>query len=258
METVIQKMKEIQSDHVGIAIYSTKSNRIVASYNSEINIPLASAAKVVIGFVVAQMVKENKRNWHDILHHVKFNPNEDSAQLYPHLQGRRNLTLSKAVEVMIACHDSYVAQSVVMYCGGWDAVKMYAQTYFSKIHIQEDARDEKNVGELNEVLSLLVHIFQGYKSEAELWEPIISGMVRQQGEYEGIHSYHLAHMTGGLSSAAINIGIIGIFNEFPFLYVIGGKDLPNRRENKEVDEAFAVALKYIYKEYSESMLGVSN
>ncbi|HHL3303570.1 TPA: hypothetical protein ACQ444_004342 [Bacillus cereus] len=51
---------------------------------------------------------------------------------------------------------------------------------------------------------------------------------------------------------------LGIFNEFPFLYVIGGKDLPNRRENKEVDEAFAVALKYIYKEYSQSMLGVSN
>lgn len=33
-----------------------------------------------------------------------------------------------------------------------------------------------------------------------------------------------------------------------------GKDLPNRRENKEVDEAFAAVLKYIYKEYSESML----
>ena len=97
----------------------------------------------------------------DILHHVKLNPHEDSAQLYPHLQGRRTLTLSKAVEVMIACHDSYVAQSVVMYCGGWDVVKTYAQTYFSKIHIQEDARDEKNVGELNEVLSLLVHIFRG-------------------------------------------------------------------------------------------------
>ncbi|EMI9089578.1 MULTISPECIES: serine hydrolase [Bacillus] len=258
METVIQKMKEIQSDQVGISIYSTKSNRIVASYNSELNIPLASAAKVVIGFVVAQMVKENKCNWNDILHHVKFNPHEDSAQLYPHLQGRSTLTLSKAVEVMIACHDSYVAQSVVMYCGGWDIVQMYAQTHFSKIHIQENARDEKNVGELNEVLSLLVQIFQGYKSEAELWEPIISGMVRQQGDYEGIHSYHLAHMTGGLPTATINIGIIGMFNEFPFLYVIGGKDLPNRRGNKEVDEAFAVALKYIYKEYSQSMLGVSN
>ncbi|MBJ8202222.1 hypothetical protein JDS91_12765 [Bacillus cereus] len=54
------------------------------------------------------------------------------------------------------------------------------------------------------------------------------------------------------------IGIIGMFNEFPLLYVIGEKDLPNRRENKEVDEAFVVVLKYIYKEYSESMLGVSD
>ncbi|PGQ44830.1 serine hydrolase, partial [Bacillus thuringiensis] len=85
--------------------------------------------------------------------------------LYPHLQGRTSLTLSQAVEVMIACHDSYVAQSVVTHCGGWDAVKMYAQTYFSKIHIQENARDEKNVGELNEVLALFIQIFQGYKSE---------------------------------------------------------------------------------------------
>lgn len=48
-----------------------------------------------------------------------------------------------------------------------------------------------------------------------------------------------------------------MFNEFPLLYVMG-KDLPNRRENKEVDEAFAAVLKYIYKEYSESMLGVSD
>ncbi len=45
---------------------------------------------------------------------------------------------------------------------------------------------------------------QGYKSEPELWEPIISGMVRQQGEYEEIPYYHLAHMTGGLLTATIN------------------------------------------------------
>ncbi|OPA22174.1 hypothetical protein BHL47_27650 [Bacillus cereus] len=258
METVINKIKEVQSNYVGMAIYSTKDNRIVASYNNELNIPLASAAKLVIGFVVTQMVKENKHNWNDILHHIKFNPHEDSAQLYPHLQGRTSLTLSQAVEVMIACHDSCVAQSVVMHCGGWDAVKMYAQTYFSKIYIQENARDEKNVGELSEVLALFIQTFQGYKSEPELWEPIISGMVRQQGEYEEIPYYHLAHMTGGLLTPTINIGIIGMFNEFPLLYVMGGKDLPNRRENKEVDEAFAAVLKYIYKEYSESMLGVSD
>ncbi len=149
METVIQKMKEIQAGHVGVASYSTKNECIIISYNSELYIPLASAAKVVIGFVAAQMVKENKRNWNDILHHIKFHPHEDSAQLYPHLQGRSTLTLSKAVEVMIACHDSYIAQSDVQACGGWDAVKINAQTYFSKIYIQENARDEKNVGELN-------------------------------------------------------------------------------------------------------------
>ena len=223
METVINKIKEVQSNYVGMAIYSTKNNRIVASYNSELNIPLASAAKLVIGFVVTQMVKENKHNWNDILHYIKFNPHEDSAQLYPHLQGRTSLTLSQAVEVIIACHDSYVAQSVVMHCGGWDAVKMYAQTYFSKIHIQENARDEKNVGELSEVLALFIQTFQGYKSEPELWEPIISGMVRQQGEYEEIPYYHITHMTGGLLTATINIGIIGMFNEFPLLYVIGEK-----------------------------------
>ncbi|MEC2433792.1 hypothetical protein P9X00_31940, partial [Bacillus cereus] len=77
METVINKIKEVQSNYVGMAIYSTKNNRIVASYNSELNIPLASAAKLVIGFVVTQMVKENKHNWNDILHYIKFNPHED-------------------------------------------------------------------------------------------------------------------------------------------------------------------------------------
>ena len=45
-----------------MAIYSTKDNRIVASYNNELNIPLASTEKLVIGFVVTQMVKENKHN----------------------------------------------------------------------------------------------------------------------------------------------------------------------------------------------------
>ena len=52
--------------------------------------------------------------------------------------------------------------------------------------------------------------------------------------------------------------IVRNIQRIPVSLCYWGKDLPNRRENKEVDEAFAVALKYIYKEYSESMLGVSN
>ncbi len=46
METVINKIKEVQSNYVGMEIYSTKNNRIVASYNSELNIPLASSSKI--------------------------------------------------------------------------------------------------------------------------------------------------------------------------------------------------------------------
>ncbi len=98
---------------------------------------------------------------------------------------------------------------------------------FQKFIYKENARDEKNVGELNQVLSLLVHIFQGYKVEPAVWEPIINGMVRQQGDYESIPYFHLAHMTGGLPTATINIGIMGMFNEFPFLYVIGEKIYPS-------------------------------
>ncbi|KWU56579.1 hypothetical protein AWW70_22525 [Bacillus mycoides] len=255
MQSVIGKMKEIHYGQVGVIVYSTKYEDIIASYNNELYVPLASAAKLAIGFAVANMVKEKQISWNDILHQIKFNPKEDSSQLYPHLQGRDTLTLSKAVEVMIACHDSYIAQSIVIHCGGWDTVREYVSTNFSKIHIQENPRDEKNIGELKQVLSLLLHIFQGYKSAPELWEPIISGMVRQQGEYEGIPYYHLAHMTGGLPTATINIGIIGMFHEFPFLYVIGGRDLPNRSDNKQVDEIVIEALRYVYKEYSKSILG---
>ncbi|EJR54966.1 hypothetical protein IIM_01906 [Bacillus cereus VD107] len=201
------------------------------------------------------MVKDKQISWNDILHHIKFNPNEDSAQLYPHLQGRNIFSLSKAVEMMIACHDSYIAQSIVMHCGGWDTVREYVSTYFTKIHIQDNPRDEQNVGELNQIHSLLVHIFQGYKSEPELWEPIINGMVRQQGDYEGIPYYHIAHMTGGLPTATINIGIMGMFHEFPFVYVIGGKDLPDRFNNKMVDETITEALKCLYREYTKVSRG---
>ncbi|TKI07355.1 serine hydrolase, partial [Bacillus wiedmannii] len=155
MQTVIKRMKDIQSGQVGVIVSSTKYEDIIAFYNNELYVPLASAAKVAIGFAVANMVKEEQISWDDILHQIKFNPKEDSAQLYPHLQGRDTLSLSKAVEVMIACHDSFIAKSIVMYCGGWNAIRKYVSTYFSKIHVQENPRDEQNVGELNQVHSLL-------------------------------------------------------------------------------------------------------
>ncbi|EJR54967.1 hypothetical protein IIM_01907 [Bacillus cereus VD107] len=39
MQTVIEKIKEIQSGQVGIVVYSTKYESIVASYNSELYVP---------------------------------------------------------------------------------------------------------------------------------------------------------------------------------------------------------------------------
>ncbi|MHC2834026.1 beta-lactamase class A [Bacillus sp. F9_6S_D1_P_5] len=113
MQTVIEKIKEIQSGQVGVIVYSTKYENIIASYNNELHVSLASAAKVAIGFTVANMVKEKQISWDHILHQIKFDPKEDSAQLYPHVQGRDTLSLSKAVEVMIACHDSFIAKSIV-------------------------------------------------------------------------------------------------------------------------------------------------
>lgn len=80
-------------------------------------------------------------------------------------------------------------------------------------------------------------------------------MVRQQGDYEGIPYYHIAHMTGGLPTATINIGIMGMFHEFPFVYVIGGKDLPDRINNKKVDDTITEALKCMYEEYKKVSWG---
>ncbi|PEE39434.1 serine hydrolase [Bacillus pseudomycoides] len=251
MEEVIKKIKEIKSGQVGIVAYSAESQNIVALYNDDILVPLASAAKVAIGFAVAKMVEENQVRWSDEIANIVFNPKEDSKEIYPHLQRRTVLTLKNAVEVMIACHDNCIAQSVVNFCGGWEEVNRRIQCSFSKIYITKDPRDMKNVGKLKQVLKLLIRIFQGYELNPVLWEPIINGMVRQQGQYEGIPGYHLAHMTGGLPTAVINIGILGTFYEKPLLYVIGGMELPNRYENQEADIRMKETLQCLYKEYIE-------
>ncbi|WP_459502938.1 serine hydrolase [Bacillus sp. C1] len=254
MEEAIKKIKEIKSGQVGIVVYSAKSQNIVALYNDDILVPLASAAKIAIGFAVANMVEENQICWSDEIKNITFHPKEDSKEVYPHLQRRTVLTLRNAVEVMIACHDTCIAQSVVNFCGGWEEVNRRIQCSFAKMYITKDPRDGKNVGNLKQVLKLLIRIFQGYESDPVLWEPLINGMVRQQGKYEGIPHYHLAHMTGGLPTAVIDVGILGTFYETPFLYVIGGTDLPNRYENEEVDIRIEETLQYLYKEHTEGYI----
>ncbi|MEH7357004.1 hypothetical protein V7150_26230, partial [Neobacillus drentensis] len=118
------------------------------------------------------------------------------------------------------------------------------------INITRNPMDLDNNGELSQMLELLRFIFLGYKNNPELWIPIINGLVRQQGEIEGIPTHHLNHMTGGLENVVLDIGIIGEFTQNPLLYVLGAKDLPSRYKEKVADEKIIDAMKLLYIEYS--------
>ncbi|WP_051541086.1 serine hydrolase [Caldalkalibacillus mannanilyticus] len=171
-------------------------------------------------------------------------------EIYPHFQNRENLALQDAIEVMIACHDSFVANRIVSFCGGWEKINKKIKSYFEKINITQNPSDMDNKGELSQVLGLLRLIFEGYKNNPELWIPIINGLVRQRGKIEGIPTHFLNHMTGGLENVVVDIGIIGEFSQNPFLYVLGAKNLSNRNNEKLADEKIIDAMKLLYNEYS--------
>ncbi|MFC4411608.1 serine hydrolase [Chungangia koreensis] len=249
MQKVIEKLKEIETGEIGIIIYSNFKQEIVLSLNKELIVPLASSAKVAIAFCIGKFVEERHFKWNDLVKDISFNPNEDSNQIYPHFQNRDALTLAEAVEVMIACHDSYVANRIVEICGGWKSIDKKIKSYFSKINITQNPRDLHNNGEVSQLLELLRLIFQGYKNNPELWIPIINGLVRQRGEVEGIPTQFLNHMTGGLDNVVVDIGIMGEFSRNPLLYVLGAKNLPNRYTDKVADDKIIYALKLLYDEY---------
>ncbi|MGD6874265.1 serine hydrolase [Sutcliffiella horikoshii] len=249
MNKIIDKLKEIDTGEIGVILFSSKEQRYETSLNSELTVPLASAAKVAIAYCVAKWVEENIYNWEDLVNEISFNPEEDSKELYPHLQNRKSLPLREAVEVMIACHDSYVARCIVNYCGGWKKLNHSIQSYYPTISITENPRDIKNKGQLNQILEIMIHIFQGYKTQPLLWTPIINGLVRQKGDMTHIPTHHLNHMTGGLDNVVIDIGIIGDFNENPFIFVVGATSLPNRFTNQAADNKIMEAMNLLYEEY---------
>lgn len=249
MNKVIDKLKEIDTGEVGIEIYSSKEQRNNISLNGELIVPLASAAKVAIGFCVAKWVDEELFIWDDLVEEVMFNPKEDSKELYPHLQNRESLPLREAVEVMIACHDSSVAKCIVNFCGGWKKLNKSIESYFPTINITENARDIENKGQLNSLLEIIIHIFQGYKTQPLLWTPIINGLVRQKGDINHIPTHHLNHMTGGLDNVVIDIGMIGDFNDNPFIYAVGAMNLPDRFNNQAADNKIVEAMNLLYDEY---------
>ena len=258
MEKVLEKLKELETGEVGIIIYSLVKQDILLSLNKGLLIPLASAEKVAIAFCIAKLVEERHYKWTDIIEDVILNPEEDSNELYPHFQSRENLALQDAVEVMIACHDSFVADRIVQFCGGWELINNKIKSYFKNINITRNPRDLDNNGELSEMLELLRLIHQGYNTNPDLWIPVINGLVRQRGDIEGIPSHFLNHMTGGLDNVVVNIGIMGEFSKNPLLFVLGAKELPNRYKEKLADEIIIDAMKLLYDEYCNQEVALEN
>ncbi|WP_399207573.1 serine hydrolase [Sutcliffiella rhizosphaerae] len=248
MNRAIEKLLEIEKGNVGIKIFSTKDDTFF-SWNSDMLVPLASAAKVAIGFSVACWVEEGLFQWDDIVPHICFNPNEDSKELYPHFQHRRSLALREAVEVMIACHDSYVANGLVNFCGGWEKVNKTIQSYSPTLYVTENPRANKNKGQLGQLFDVMLEIFQKYKENPLIWVPLINGLVRQQGMVDEIPSYLLNHMTGGLENVILDFGILGGFDNDPILFALGAIELPNRSDNQEADIKIYETLKLLYREY---------
>ena len=254
LDKVFEKLKEIKDGTVGLLVYSTEKSSFLGSVNDEIMVPLASAAKVAIGYCIAEWIEEGKYNWDDIVENISFNPAEDSNELYPHFQGRTSLGLGEAVEVMIACHDSFIAREVVQYCGGWEKINEAVQASFPTLYVTENPRDAENKGQLDQVLSLMIHIYNQYKTNPPIWTPILNGLVRQKGEVVGIPSFHLNHMTGGLDNVIVDVGIIGDFNENPLIFALGAIDLPNRYNNKVADQKIIEAMGILYNEYKMEYL----
>lgn len=249
MQHILEKLNELDSGEVGLVIFSVLEGDIVCSFNQKMSVPLASAAKVAIAFCLTKLVEERHYAWNDLVNDISFNPNEDSNEIYPHFQDRVTLSLQEAVEVMIACHDSFVANRIVEHIGGWDKLNRKLKSYFNNINITKNPRDFHNVGELSQLMEILRIIFQGYKNKPNLWFPVMNGLVRQRGEVTGIPIHLLNHMTGGLDNALIDMGIIGEFSKSPFLYVLGAKELPDRKNNKIADNKIIEVLNLLYEKY---------
>ncbi|HET7577957.1 MAG TPA: serine hydrolase [Bacillales bacterium] len=247
------RLEEAENGNFGAVVYSTREHKVLYTHNDGLDLPLASAAKIAIGFAVAKWVEEEKHNWQARVNDIKLNPDEDSDILFPHLQGRTSLSLSKAVTVMIASHDNDLAHSVVNHIGGWNALNEKIKTHFPDITVTTNPRDTDNRGNIGSLFAMLKTIYSGYGQNPEVWEPIMSGMVRQQEMIEGIPKHHHAHMSGGLPTLILDIGILGVFNASPLLYILGGKNVPNRYESQEADELFSKILLDTYQEWKSQL-----
>ncbi|MED1864448.1 serine hydrolase [Fictibacillus nanhaiensis] len=251
MERVVTSLKTVESDQVGIIIYSTKLQEVVCSFNSNLIVPLASAAKVVIGYCVTKWVENGLFHWNDLIEDFQLDKEENSTVLFPHFQGRASLSLGNLVEVMIACHDSKAADSVVKFCGGWEKLNRELSRVYNHINVTSNPRDVENRGELGEVLQVLKTVYKAYQTEPHLWLPVMNGLVRPQDHLDGIPNHMLNHMSGGLENLVVDIGILGVFHQYPLLYVLGVNNIPNRYSSTLSDERIVESMKLLYHEYNK-------
>jgi len=210
--------------------------------------PLACVSKVAVGCAAVQHVLDGMLYWEQSISESVFDPKEDSADVYPHLQGLAQYEIRDVVEVMIACHDGKCANSVANLIGGWGVVQTNINHKHSRIHVNQNARDEeRNSAELKEIVSLFQDIVKDYCRTPALWKPVISGLVRQQDKTAGIPRNRLMNMTGGLPTAMIDVGVMGSISDGNYVvYGIAGKNLPDRSSTSITDDAIAEALRELY------------
>ncbi|MDX8366330.1 serine hydrolase [Cytobacillus sp. IB215665] len=251
----VKAILEEYKGEYGAVVYCTKTNALICSYHADFIIPLASVGKVLVGYAVAKLIEEGLLSWNSMINNVSFDPKEDSHIIYPHLQKRTNLPLSTMIEVMIACHDNVLANHIVSYIGGLEKVNAKLRDEnFNSFNLTKNPQDTQNCGSINDLLSILIKIYDGYLTQPELFTPLITGMVRQQEAHRQIPKQYLAHMTGGLHDLILDIGILGHFSKDPYLYVIGGNNVPNRLKNSESDDKVAHVLLNVYRDWKKNLV----
>jgi hypothetical protein len=225
-------MIETLAEHgtFGWIITDAKTGDTVSAHNPEEFFPLASAAKLAIGAVVAEAVRTHELSWGQLLQNVVFDPKENSDELYPYLKGRTEQELHDVAEVMIACHDHACATALAGLFGGWEALQTRVGALFPGIRIDQNPRDlERNGAPLNALMQLLQRVSNGFQQEPVIWKPLLAGLFRHPYKTEGIPEHQQYNLTGGLPTAALDLGMAG-----PLLYVIAGKQITNRAETDPV------------------------
>lgn len=247
IERQLDEIKDLDGD-CSVFVRRAKSGKTVVDYQSDLMLPLASAAKLVIASMAVDAVKRGEVTWDTIVPNVEFDKNEDSHILYPHLQGITELELRDVVEVMIACHDQNLAQAVVSLFGGWFSIQSRIARRYLDIRVHRNPQDiEKNAGRLDVLMQIVRDAVLGYRKNPALWRPMIAGMVRHRDKPQGITSYHVANMTGGLPNVTIDIGILGNINDDnALIYAVAGKNLPDRSFYQSADETLAEMVRLMY------------